>query len=106
MSQSSMPALPCAMNVHRDAFPYVTLPRVIFDKDEVPIEPAPDRWITDTTFRDGQQARAPYAAEQILHIFDLLHKLDNETGIVRKSEFFVYTEAERRIVRACRERCY
>jgi citrate (Re)-synthase len=106
MSQTPLATPRSAMNVHRDAFPYTTLPRVIFDQDEVPMEAAPDRWITDTTFRDGQQARAAYTADQILHVFDLLHKLDNDTGLVRKTEFFVYSELERRIIRSCLDRGY
>ena len=32
-------------------------------------------WITDTTFRDGQQSRAPYTTEQIVTIYDYLHRL-------------------------------
>jgi len=28
-------------------------------------------WITDTTFRDGQQSRSPYKVEQIVKIFDI-----------------------------------
>ncbi|MDB5075270.1 MAG: pyruvate carboxyltransferase [Chloroflexi bacterium] len=90
----------------RESFPYDTLPRALFEPRGVPMAPAPERWITDTTFRDGQQARTPYTAEQVLHIFDLLHQLDNNTGVVRKSEFFVYTDLERAIVERCRARGY
>ncbi|HWE63655.1 MAG TPA: histone-lysine N-methyltransferase, partial [Chloroflexota bacterium] len=90
----------------RHAFPYDALPRAIFDADEAPMAPAPQRFITDTTFRDGQQARAPFTPEQVLHIYDLLHRLDNGTGTVRQCEFFVYSDAERATVRRCRERGY
>ena len=31
-------------------------------------------WITDTTFRDGQQARAPYTVDQIVTLYlSLIH---------------------------------
>ena len=38
----------------------------------VTMSPAEDIFITDTTFRDGQQARPPYTVEQIVDIFDLM----------------------------------
>src|SRR6266508_1335852 len=75
-------------NLVRDVFPYSEVPQTHFDGTEVPLSPAPELWITDTTFRDGQQAREPYSVEQIVRIFDLLHKLDGETGLIRQSEFF------------------
>jgi isopropylmalate/homocitrate/citramalate synthase len=84
----------------REVFPYDRVPLVHFDRSEVPLTPAPQLWITDTTFRDGQQAREPYTVEQIAHIFDLLHQLDNGAGLVRQSEFFLYTEKDRAAVEA------
>jgi isopropylmalate/homocitrate/citramalate synthase len=106
MLEQSTDASAHALNAFRSAFPYARLPRVILEKDEVPIKPASEIWITDTTFRDGQQARPPYTPEQVLRIFDLLHHLDNDSGTIRKSEFFVYTDLERGIIRDCRERGY
>ena len=52
-------------------------------------------WITDTTFRDGQQSRAPYTTEQIVKIFDYLHQLGGPNGIIRQSEFFLYSKKDR-----------
>ena len=50
-------------NLYRQAFPYTEFPRVIFDGEKVDYD-IPDKiWITDTTFRDGQQARPPYKPE-------------------------------------------
>ncbi len=37
-------------------------------------------WITDTTFRDGQQSRAPYTTEQIVTIYDYFHRLGGPQG--------------------------
>src|SRR5437588_2246097 len=93
-------------NLVRDAFPYSEVPRAFFDRDEVPLSPAPALWITDTTFRDGQQAREPYTVEQIVRIFDLLHRLDAETGLIRQSEFFLYTEKDRAALQAVLARGY
>jgi isopropylmalate/homocitrate/citramalate synthase len=92
--------------LNRDTFPYHALPRARFEAAEVPFAPAPVRWITDTTFRDGQQARTPYTTAQILHLYDLLYRLDQQTGTIRACEFFVYTAAERAAVEACRARGY
>ncbi len=93
-------------NLYRDVFPYSEFPKVPFDADSVPMENPDDIWITDTTFRDGQQARAPYTPEQVLKIFDFFHQIDGDTGLIRQSEFFLYTDKDRRAVELCRERGY
>jgi isopropylmalate/homocitrate/citramalate synthase len=90
----------------RTLFPYHALPRATFEPSDVPLDPAPERWITDTTFRDGQQARQPFSPEQIVHLLDLLHQLDAGTGTIRASEFFVYSEEQRGIVERCRAAGY
>jgi isopropylmalate/homocitrate/citramalate synthase len=88
-------------NLLRDVYPYTEIPRLTFDGREPPMSPTDEIWITDTTFRDGQQAREPYSVEQIVRIYDLLGKLDGGTGVIRQSEFFLYTEKDRQAVRAC-----
>jgi isopropylmalate/homocitrate/citramalate synthase len=90
-------------NLYRDQFPYSEVPRIFFDRCDVPLNPASDIWITDTTFRDGQQARPPYTPEQIAHIFGLLSKLGGPKGIVRQSEFFLYSKRDAQAVEACQE---
>lgn len=92
--------------VDRTNFPYSGLPRARFEDNEVPMRAAPERFITDTTFRDGQQARAPFTAAQVLRLFDLLHQLDGGSGVIRQSEFFLYSEEERATAAGCRERGY
>ncbi len=77
-------------NLYRQTFPYTEFPRVIFDKQKVKYDMPEKIWITDTTFRDGQQARPPYKSEQILKIYDLLHEIDGGTGLIRQCEFFLY----------------
>jgi citrate (Re)-synthase len=90
----------------RDVYPYDRVPALQFDTAEVPLTPAPALWVTDTTFRDGQQAREPYSVEQIVRIFDLLHQLDGGTGLIRQSEFFLYTEKDRAALEAVLARGY
>jgi isopropylmalate/homocitrate/citramalate synthase len=93
-------------NLYRRAFPYTEFPRVTFDGEKVDYD-IPDKiWITDTTFRDGQQARPPYKPEQILKIYDLLHEIDGGTGLIRQCEFFLYSNRDREAVELCKERDY
>ncbi len=84
----------------RDVFPYDRVPVARFDTEEAPLSQATAMWITDTTFRDGQQAREPYTVEQIVRIFELLHRLDGGSGLLRQSEFFLYSEKDRAAVEA------
>jgi isopropylmalate/homocitrate/citramalate synthase len=92
--------------LYREQFPYSEVPRTLFDGLEVPLAPAKDIWITDTTFRDGQQARPPYTPEQIVAIFDLLHRLSGPNGVIRQSEFFIYSQRDRKAVEGCLARGY
>ena len=62
-----------------------------------------DIFITDTTFRDGQQARPPYTADQMVRIYDLLAKLGGPHGVIRQTEFFLYTSNDRHTLDRCRE---
>ncbi len=85
----------------KDFFPYVEPPKVFFDGKYIPIQPAKEFVITDTTFRDGQQARAPYTPEQIETIYKFLHKLSGPKGIIRQTEFFLYTKKDREALERC-----
>ena len=91
-------------NLQRDVFPYEEICRIDFDHKFIPIDPADEIWITDTTFRDGQQARPPYSVEQILQIFDFLSRLSGPRGVIRQTEFFLYSDRDKEAVRRCRER--
>jgi len=93
-------------NLYRQMFPYTEFPLVIFDGQEIEYDLPENIWITDTTFRDGQQARPPYKPEQILRIFDLLHKIDGGTGVIRQCEFFLYSKRDREAVELCKQRGY
>ena len=71
-------------NLLEEIFDYGLPPLIRFDGpiieyiDGKPVQFDPqtlktrDIVITDTTFRDGQQARPPYTIDQMVHIYDLL----------------------------------
>ncbi|MBQ9988628.1 MAG: 2-isopropylmalate synthase [Clostridia bacterium] len=88
--------------LYRELFDYEHVPKVSFNHRLVPQHMPEQIWITDTTFRDGQQSGSPYTVEQILHIYKLLSRLSGPNGIVRQSEFFLYTDRDREALEACR----
>jgi isopropylmalate/homocitrate/citramalate synthase len=102
-------------NLLKDTFLYSLPPRIFFEEkikeiiDDREVEfDAPsvgwrDLFITDTTFRDGQQSRPPYSIEQTKKIFEMLSRAGGPNGIIRQSEFFLYTKQDRLKVDACRE---
>ena len=93
-------------NVFRNMFPYSEIPKIPFNDRIVPHNMPKEIWITDTTFRDGQQSRAPYTTEQIVTIYDYLHRLGGPNGMVRACEFFLYSKKDRDAVYKCMERGY
>ncbi|NLU33057.1 MAG: 2-isopropylmalate synthase [Clostridiaceae bacterium] len=93
-------------NLFRNIFPYNEVPRLVFNHRTVPMNTPERLYITDTTFRDGQQARSPYTVDEISKLFDLLHKLDNGSGIIKQSEFFLYSKVDREAVVKCMEKGY
>ncbi len=93
-------------NTFRNLYPYTEIPKIAFNDRIVPHHMPDDIWITDTTFRDGQQSRAPYSTEQIVTIYDHLHRLGGHKGLIRQSEFFLYSKKDRDAVYKCMERGY
>jgi isopropylmalate/homocitrate/citramalate synthase len=102
-------------NLLKELFPHVIPPRILFedviresiDGTDVEFDPRSvidrDIHITDTTFRDGQQARPPYSKKQMIRIFTMLSRLGGPNGVVRQTEYFLYTKKDRAAVDACRE---
>lgn len=88
--------------LYRLLYDYGEVPKVPFNHRHVPMRPPDEIWITDTTFRDGQQARAPYTVEQIVQLFKFMHELGGPKGIIRQCEFFLYSQRDRQAVDACR----
>ena len=103
-------------NLLLDIFPHDLPPRIVFDGPLVEqlngqiftVNPADikdrDIHITDTTFRDGQQSRPPYTTEQVVELYDLLARLSGPNGVIRQTEFFIYSVNDRKMVEKCLER--
>ncbi|MCL2867609.1 MAG: 2-isopropylmalate synthase, partial [Clostridia bacterium] len=88
-------------NLYRESFDYESIPKIAFNNRLVPINMPDEIWITDTTFRDGQQSVSPFTPEQIVHLFKLMNRLGGPNGIIRQSEFFLYTDKDREALQAC-----
>ena len=87
----------------REVFPYSEVPKTVFDGKFVDLDPPDEFWITDTTFRDGQQARPPYTVGQITDLYEMLHRLGGKNGVIRQCEFFLYSDRDKEAVRKCRK---
>ncbi len=87
--------------LYRDIYSYSEVPKVVFNHRRVPLNMPEDIWITDTSFRDGQQSVNPYTVEQIVDLYKLLSKLGGPYGIIRQSEFFVYSKKDREAIERC-----
>lgn len=92
--------------LYRELFPYHKVPRTVFDNAIVPLNLPEDIRITDTTFRDGQQAKPPYTVKQIVDIYDMLHRLGGPKGVIRQCEFFLYSKKDKEAVNKCIELGY
>ena len=90
----------------RELFPYTEVPKVAYNYRHVPMNMPDEIFITDTTFRDGQQSRAPYSSAQIVDIYKMLHRLGGKNGIIRQTEFFVYSKNDRDALEQCMDLGY
>jgi len=88
-------------NLYRDIFDYQTIPKIAFNQRLVPPNMPGEIWMTDTTFRDGQQSVSPFTPAQIEHLFKLESRLGGPYGLVRQSEFFLYTDRDREALERC-----
>ena len=82
-------------NLYRNIFSYGEVPKVPFNHRIVPMEPPEDIWITDTTFRDGQQSLPPFTVKQIVDLYKMLSQLSGKNGMIRQTEFFLYTKKDK-----------
>ena len=90
-------------NLYRDVYPYTEAPRIAFNHRRVPIGMPEDIWITDTSFRDGQQSVEPYTVKQIVDLYKMMSRLGGPFGIIRQTEFFVYSKNDRDALAKCME---
>ncbi len=89
-------------NLYRDVYSYDAVPRVAFNHRRVPMNMPKEIWITDTSFRDGQQSVEPYTVQQIVDLFQLLSRLGGPYGIIRQTELFVYSKKDREALEKCK----
>ena len=90
-------------NLYREIYSYDEVPKTPFNHRRVPIGMPEEIWITDTTLRDGQQAVEPYSVDEIVEIYKLLSRLGGPKGIVRQTEFFVYSKKDREAIEKCQD---
>lgn len=93
-------------NLFRDTFSYDRIPGIRLGAETIPMRIPEKIWITDTTFRDGQQSRPPYSVDEIVQIFTFMHRISGTHGLIRQSEFFLYSPNDRAAVEACMELGY
>lgn len=89
--------------LYRELFDYESVPKVAFNNRHVPIDMPKEIWITDTTFRDGQQSTSPFTVKQISDLYRLMSRLGGPKGLVRQSEFFIYSQKDKDALRACQD---
>ncbi len=92
--------------LYKDVFPYEEIPKIKFNNIQLPMNLPDEIWITDTTFRDGQQSMTSMNTEQMVRLYDFLHELDNESGIIKQTEFFLYSQKDRAAAEKCMEKGY
>lgn len=90
-------------NLYREIYDYEHIPKIAFNMRHVPEDMPEEIWLTDTTFRDGQQSVSPFTPEQIVHLFKLMSRLGGPKGLVRQSEFFLYTDKDKEALRRCQD---
>ena len=89
--------------LYRDAFSYEEAPKIPFNHRRVPMNMPEEIWITDSTFRDGQQSMEPFSVQQIVDLYKLMSRLSGPKGIIRQTEFFIYSKKDREALDKCRE---
>lgn len=87
--------------LYRDVYSYDEVPKVAFNHRRVPMNMPEDIWITDTSFRDGQQSVNPYTPDQIVELFKMLSRLGGPYGLIRQTEFFIYSKRDREAIERC-----
>lgn len=87
--------------LYRDVYDYDQVPKIAFNHRRVPMAMPEDIWITDTSFRDGQQSVNPYTPEQIAELYKLMSQLGGPYGIIRQTEFFIYSHRDREAIERC-----
>ena len=90
-------------NLYRELFDYESIPKIAFNHRHVPMNMPDEIWMTDTTFRDGQQSTSPFTVKQIVDLYKLMSRLGGPKGLVRQSEFFLYSKKDKEALAACQD---
>ena len=90
-------------NLYRDIYDYESVPKVQFNHRRSPMGMPEEIWISDTSFRDDQQSVDPYTVDEIVELYKLMSRLGGPYGIIRQTEFFIYSQKDREAVRRCQE---
>ena len=90
-------------NLYRDVYSYTEVPKIPFNHRRVPMGMPEEIFITDTSMRDGQQSVEPYTVEDIVEIYKLMSRLSGPNGVIRQTEFFIYSKKDRDALEKCRE---
>ena len=90
-------------HLFREMFDYESVPKTLFNFMHVPMRAAENIWITDTTFRDGQQGSRPFTPDEIVDLYKMMSRLGGKNGLIRQSEFFIYSDSDKEAVRRCQD---
>jgi len=93
---------PAEPELFERAFPRDGFPR--YEWTERPHDLPTAVWTTETTHRDGQQGGLPLSVDQGIRLYELMCAFTGASGALRQAEFFVYREADRRMLEAALER--
>ena len=87
--------------LYRDVYNHEEVPKIAFNHRRVPMSMPEEIWITDTSFRDGQQSVNPYTPDQIVALYQMMSRLGGPYGRIRQTEFFIYSKKDREAIERC-----
>lgn len=102
MSDLAQMADPVDAELFEGAFPRDGFP--VFEWTERPADLPAVVWATETTHRDGQQGGLPLTVEHGVRIYELQCAFTGASGCLRQAEFFVYRDADRRMLEEALDR--
>lgn len=92
------------ITLFKDIFPFNDVPRIIInDSINRKFFHLNEIFLTDTTLRDGQQGWRNFTIDEGIRIFLSLVELNGGSNAIASSEFFLYTEKDRKLVKELRD---
>ena len=77
--------------LYRDMFPYSSVPRVVLEDRMIQTNIPKDIWITDTSFRDGQQSMPPYTVKQVVDLYKMQPVAEHSHGLTEREFDSLFT---------------